>query len=116
MHPLLRKARFCQIAAISLASAFAPGLAAACEVPADEGGSPLHRAVTRVKYLPETESWQRALPAGAIAQFVLLVDSPRRIRGRCYWPVEVRSSGELWKRFLVSANGGRVLPDHAAGH
>ncbi len=92
----------------------AAALAAACEVPRDEGASPLRRALTRVKHLPETESWQRALPSGAIAQFVLLVDSPQRIRGRCYWPVEVRSGGELWKRFLVSANG-RVLRDPAIG-
>ena len=70
---------------------------------------PLRRAVTRVKYLPETEAWQKSLPAGAIAQFVLLVDSPQKIGGRCYWPVEVRASGELWKRFLVAADGGRVL-------
>ena len=115
MHPLLRKARFCQIAAISLALAL-PTFAAACEVPRDEGNLPLRRAVTRVKYLPETESWQRALPAGAIAQFVLLVDSPRRVRGRCYWPVEVRASGDLWRSFLVSTNGRRVLRDYAVGH
>ena len=113
MLPRLRKARFCQIAAITLASAFALPLAAACEVP-DDGSSPLRRAVSRIKYLPETARWQRALPAGAIAQFVLLVDSPRTIRGRCYWPVEVRSSGELWKRFLVSASG-RVIRDPIVG-
>lgn len=81
----------------------------------DEGTLPLRHAVTRVKYLSETESWQRALPEGAIAQFVLLVDSPRKIRGRCYWPVEVRANGELWKRFFVSANGERVLRDPAVG-
>lgn len=84
-------------------------------MPGDEGSFPLRRAVTRVKYLPETERWQRALPDGAIAQFVLLLDSPRKIGGRCYWPVEVRSNGELWKRFLVAANGKRVLDDYAVG-
>lgn len=69
----------------------------------------MRRVITRVKYLPETEQWQKSLPEGAIAQFVLLVDSPERIRGRCYWPVEVRASGTLWRRFLVAADGGRVL-------
>ena len=75
----------------------------------DDGSAPLRSALTRVKYLAETEAWQKALPAGTIAQFVLFVDSPRRIRGRCYWPIEVRASGELWKRFLVSADGRHVL-------
>ena len=87
-----------------------PAPALACSVP-DDGSAPLRGAVTRVQYLPETEAWQKALPEGTIAQFVLLVDSPRRIRGACYWPVEVRASGELWKRFLVSADGKRVLKD-----
>jgi len=111
MVPLgrLRKARFWQIAAGSLAGLLATAAVRACEVPADEGSSPLRRVITRVKYLPETEAWQKSLPEGAIAQFVLLVDSPQRIRGRCYWPVEVRASGDLWKRFLVTAGGGRVL-------
>jgi hypothetical protein len=82
--------------------------AMACEVP-DDGSAPLRAAVTRVKYLAETEAWQKALPEGTIAQFVLLLDSPRKIRGSCYWPVEVRAGGELWKRFYVSADGRRVL-------
>jgi hypothetical protein len=115
MPPLPRKARFCQIAAISLAGMLAMP-AAACELPGDASASPLRRALTRVKILPETEAWQRSLPAGSVAQFVLLVDSPRRIRGRCYWPVEVRSGGALWKRFFVSPNVRRVLPEPAIGN
>jgi hypothetical protein len=51
------------------------------------------------------------LPKDRIAQFVLLVDSPRRIGGTCYWPVEVRASGELWKVFFVTADGKHVLKD-----
>ncbi|MBI2752508.1 MAG: hypothetical protein HYX46_03190 [Betaproteobacteria bacterium] len=111
MRPLgpLRKARFWQIAAGSLAAMLLAATAVACEIPTDEGSMPLRRAVTRVKYLPETEAWQKTLPAGAIAQFVLLVDSPQKIGGRCYWPVEVRASGALWKRFLVAADGHRVM-------
>jgi hypothetical protein len=42
------------------------------------------------------------------ADRLLRVDSPEKIRGRCYWPVEVRAGGELWKRFLVTADGARV--------
>jgi hypothetical protein len=79
----------------------------ACEVP-DDGGSPLRRLITRVKHLPETEAWLETLPAGSVAQYVLRVDSPQKIRGRCYWPVEVKSNGELWRRFLVSAGGDRI--------
>ena len=82
----------------------APALA--CNVPEDD--LPLRRLVTRVKHLPQTEAWQKTLPEGTLAQYVLRVDSPQKIRGRCYWPVEVRAGGELWKRFLVSADGGRV--------
>ncbi len=96
-------------------SRFAPWLAIAlaapvwaCEVP-DDGGAPLRRLITRVKHLPETEAWQKSLSEGTIAQYVLRVDSPQKIRGRCYWPVEVRAGGELWKRFLVTADGSRVL-------
>ncbi len=70
---------------------------------------PLRRLIARVRFLPETESWQKSLPEGVIAQYVLLVDSPRKIRGRCYWPVEIRAGGELWKRYLVAADGGRVI-------
>lgn len=78
-----------------------------CEVP-DDGSAPLRRAIARVRYLPQTEAWQKSLPEGTTAQFVLRVDSPQRIRGRCYWPVEVRAGGELWKRFLVTADGARL--------
>ena len=100
---IVKNAGFSLILAIA-----APALA--CDIP-DDASAPLRGAVTRVKHLPETEAWQKALPEGTIAQFVLLVDSPRKIRGACYWPVEVRASGELWKRFLVSADGKRVLKD-----
>jgi hypothetical protein len=71
--PLSRSAKN---AGFSLILAFAaPALA--CEVP-DDGASPLRPAITRVKHLAETEAWLKALPEARIAQFVLLVDSPRR--------------------------------------
>ena len=104
--PLLRNAKN---AGFSLILAFAaPALA--CEVP-DDGATPLRPAITRVKYLAETEAWLKTLAKDQIVQFVLLVDSPRRIRGTCYWPVEVRASGELWKVFFVTADGKHVLKD-----
>ena len=104
--PLSRNAKnagFSLILAIA-----APALA--CTVP-DDGSAPLRGVVTRVKHLPETEAWQKALPEGTIAQFVLLVDSPRKVRGACYWPVEVRASGELWRRFFVTADGKRIVKE-----
>ncbi len=64
-----------------------------------------------MKYLPQTEAWQKALREGSSAQYVLLLDSPRRIGGRCYWPVEVRADGKLWKRFLVEPGGGHVIEE-----
>lgn len=96
-----------RLAALALLVAAAP--APACEMP-DDGSAPLRRLILRVKHLPQTEAWQQSLPEGRIAQFVLRVDSPQKIRGRCYWPVEARAGGELWKRFLVTADGSRVLP------
>lgn len=92
--------------ALALALAALPALA--CEVP-DDGGAPLRRLVTRVKHLPQTQAWQKTLPEETIAQFVLRVDSPRKIRGRCYWPVEVRAGSELWRRFFVTTDGARVI-------
>jgi len=80
----------------------------ACEVP-DDGSVPLRRLVARVKHLPQTEAWQKSLPEGTIAQYALRVDSPEKIRGRCYWPVELRAGGEVWKRFLVTPDGRRVI-------
>ncbi len=89
-------------------AAFVAAPALACDVPED--GLPLRRLVTRVKHLPETEAWQKSLPEGKQVQFVVRVDAPERIRGRCYWPVEVRAGGGLWRQFLVAPDDSRVLP------
>lgn len=87
----------------------APAAALACDLPADEGSAPMRRLVARVKYLPETESWAgRMALARAAVHYVLLLDEPRRVAGRCHWPVEVRAEDRLWRRFLVSAEGGVV--------
>lgn len=93
---------------ISFALALVALPALACELPDDGSASP-RRLVARVKHLPQTEAWQKTLPEGTIAQFVLRVASPRKIRGQCYWPVEVRADGELWRRYWVSAEGARVI-------
>jgi hypothetical protein len=86
----------------------------ACEYP-DEGGMPLRRAVTRVEMLPEVHEWARGMvESGIQPQYVVLLDQPVRVAGRgavtCYWPVEVRAGGKLWRSFLVSPDGKKVLP------
>jgi hypothetical protein len=67
---------------------------------------PLRRAVARVKHLPETETWAAAMhKAGARVQYALLLDHPAMKDGRCYWTLEVRANGAVWKRFLVTPDG-----------
>ena len=86
----------------------------ACDYP-DLGNMPLRRAVSKVKYLPETQAWAGAAhEGGAVVQYALLLDAPHRDHGRCYWPVEVRSGGALWRRYYVSPDGKRVLRPAAA--
>jgi hypothetical protein len=96
-----------------LLGAALPGFARAaapCEYP-DEGGMPLRRAVTRVEMLPEVHAWSvEMIHAGVKPQYVVLLDQPVQQAGQCYWPVEVRGDGRLWRRFLVSPDGKKVLP------
>lgn len=90
----------------------APALA--CPYP-DEGNLPLRRAVARVKYLPETEAWAASMhDAGAVVHYALLLDQPRRQKGTCYWPLELRANGALWRRYYVSPDGRRLLRPAAA--
>jgi len=73
---------------------------------------PLRRAVARVKFLPETEAWAASMhKAGAVVQYALRLDEPGRENGRCYWPVEVRAEGTLWRRFYVTPDGRSVLQE-----
>jgi hypothetical protein len=86
----------------------------ACEMP-DEGNMPLRRAATRVEMQPEVEAWARATRrSGANPQFVVRIDAPHwkeeRGASHCYWPVEVRADGRLWRRYLVTPDGRQVLP------
>jgi hypothetical protein len=97
---------------ILLLAAAAPVVA--CDYP-DEGNMPLRRAVSRVKYLPQTETWAAEMhKAGAHVQYALLLDRPAVRNGRCYWTLEVKANGELWRSFLVSPEG-RVFNDETAG-
>lgn len=83
--------------------------AMACEYP-DEGNLPLRRAVAKVKHLPQAEAWAASMhQAGAVVQYALLLDEPKRQNGRCYWPVELRADGKLWRRYYVSPDGKRLV-------
>lgn len=93
----------------SLAAALVAAACAAqaCEVPDD--GTSLRRALLKVKYLPETEAWELAARRSAAVQYVLSLDAPREIEGRCYWPIEARSDDKLWIRFYVTPRGEHIL-------
>ncbi len=98
---------------VALAALALPGATLACDIP-PEGSSLLRAAVVAVKYLPETEAWEKSLPAGTPAQFILHLDRPRMIGGTCHWELEVRGGGETWKRFVVTPGGGRAVEDRRA--
>ncbi len=84
-----------------------------CDYP-DEGNMPLRRAVTKVKLLPETEAWAAWMhKTGAVVQYALRLDDPMRKGGKCYWPVEVRAEGKLWRRLYVTPDGRTVLTEDA---
>lgn len=71
---------------------------------------PLRRAVTKVKYLPETEAWAKAEhQQGAVVQYALYLDRTRRSDGRCWWTVEARAEGKVWRRFFVTPDGKSVV-------
>ena len=105
---------FALAAVLVLALAAGDARATGCPIP-DDGGSPLRRTVIKVKYLAETEAWERAAAKTATVQYVLLVNDPIRHDKDCYWPVEARASGALWHRFYVSARGEHVLVEVSGG-
>lgn len=94
-------------AAVALLAAACAAQAQSCAVPVD--GTPLRRALLKVKYLPETELWELAATKNAPAQYLLSLDAPLRHRGRCYWPIEARSAGQLWNRFYATPGGEQLL-------
>jgi hypothetical protein len=92
-----------------------PLTAAACDYP-DEGTMPLHRAVTKVKLRPEAEAWAKAwLAQKVVVQYALLLDETRTVAGRCYWTVEARAAGAVWRRFYVTPDGRRALSESQLG-
>jgi hypothetical protein len=87
---------------------FACAPAVACDYP-DEGNMPVRRAVAKVRYLPETEAWAATMhKEGAIVHYALLLDAPVKTASACYWPVEVRAGGKLWRRYYVTPDGEQV--------
>jgi hypothetical protein len=71
---------------------------------------PLRRAVSRVKFLPQTEAWAAAQhKSGVVVQYALLLDEEWHRNGRCYWTVEARAQGAAWRRFYVTPDGKRLL-------
>ena len=85
--------------------------AVACSFP-DEGNMPLRRAVTRIQLLPETEAWARAeRKDGVVVHYAVLLEETLQSEGRCYWTVEARAAGKLWRRFYVSPDGKSILED-----
>ena len=77
---------------------------------------PLRRAVTRVQMLPEIEAWASAVQKqGAVTQYAVRLDRPVRRGGRCYWTVEVRAEGRLWRSFIVTPDGRSILPLKPSG-
>jgi hypothetical protein len=84
--------------------------AAACELPED-GAPRLRATVAAVKYQPKTEAWEKSLPAGTTAQYIVHLDQARTINQKCYWILEVRAGTETWKKFYVAPGGGAAFED-----
>jgi hypothetical protein len=89
------------------------GPAAACEMP-DEGNMPMRRAVGRVERLTEVEAWAAHMRRDKVnVQYVVRLDEPVYKEGRgavtCYWPVEVRADGKLWRRYLITPDGRKLI-------
>jgi hypothetical protein len=83
----------------------------ACDYP-DLGNLPLRRAVSKVKFLPETEAWAIGQhKAGNVVQYALRLEQTLRRAGRCYWTVDALAEGKLWRRFYVTPDGRRVLDE-----
>jgi len=98
----------CALAILALASA--PALA--CDMPDEGGNTPWRRAVSKVRYLPETEAMVEMMSRERnVVRYVVALDEPKHVAGRCWWPVEVRVDGKLWKRFLVTPDGAKIIEE-----
>ena len=110
MGPLQRSALL-----VLAGAAWFTGAALGCEVPDEGGNTSWRRAVAMVKHLPQTEVWSESVQREKnIVQYVVSLDEPRHIEGRCYWPVEIRAGGKLWRRFLVTPKGDAMREDRIA--
>jgi len=99
---MTRKVIGCLLAALAL-----PALA--CEMP-DEGNMPMRRAVTKVQMLKEVDAWAEHMRRSQVmVEYLVRLDAPVHRAGKCYWPVEVFADGKLWRRYLVSPDGKRVI-------
>ena len=114
MNPALRSgAAFRCMHQICAVALFISSAAFACDYP-DEGTMPLHRALTKVKLLPETEAWQaEKRKAGEQVQFRLLLEKEAWFNRKCHWTVEAVAKDEVWRRFYVSPDGKSLLIDYA---
>jgi hypothetical protein len=98
---------------LALLAAFCSG-ALACEAPDDLGGAPWRVLVARIKHLPEVEAWADHMQRERnVVQYVLLMNEPKVLEKRCYWPVEVRADGRLWRRYLVTPDGKTAFEEKA---
>ena len=94
-------------------SGSAAGLA--CEY-SEQGTMPLHRAAKKAELVPEVDEWSiKTRAGGALVQYVVLLDRPIRVAGRCYWTVEVSANGKLWQRFYVTPDGTGVRAELSDG-
>ena len=94
---------------LAILAACVPAFAWACDVPDEGGNTPWRRAVSKVRYLPDVETWAIQRKNESVhVQYVVLLDAPRREGRQCWWPVEVRAEGKLWRRFLVTPDGRAV--------
>lgn len=101
---------------LTLALVFACGPALACDYP-DEGNMPVRRAIAKVRYLPDTEAWAASMhKEGVVVHYALLLDAPVKTAQACYWPLEVRAAGKLWRRYYVTPDGQQVTRDIPATH
>ena len=71
---------------------------------------PLRRAVSRVKFLPDTQDWAAGQhKAGVVVQYALSLEREWHHDGQCYWTVEARAQGATWRRFNVSPDGEQLF-------
>ena len=61
-------------------AACVPALAVACDVPDEGGNTPWRRAVAKVRYLPDVETWAIERKNESVhVQYVVLLDAPRHL-------------------------------------